>query len=99
MINENKLEKFEIIEQIGQGVYGTVFKVMEKSTQKIFALKKIKIDNENEGIPSTALKEIVLLKDINHKNIVKLHNITHWNKRLFLVLEIADMDLKQYMLE
>lgn len=32
MINENKLERFEIIEQIGQGVYGTVFKVMEKAT-------------------------------------------------------------------
>lgn len=52
------------------------------------------MDNENEGVPSTAIKEIILLKDINHKNIVKLYNIIHWNKRLFLVLEIADMDLK-----
>ena len=67
---------------------------MEKSTQKLFALKKIKMDDENEGVPSTALKEIVLLKDINHRNIVRLYNIIHWNKRLFLVLEIADMDLK-----
>jgi hypothetical protein len=42
-----------------------------KDTAEIVALKKIKLDSEDEGIPSTAIKEISLLKGLNHMNIVK----------------------------
>jgi serine/threonine protein kinase len=35
------------------------------------ALKKIRLESEEEGIPSTAIREISLLKELNHPNIVK----------------------------
>ncbi len=98
MISDNKLERFEIIEKIGEGVCGTVFKVKDNFSKKFFALKKIKIEDEDQGVPTTTIREISLLKDIVHSNIIRLFNIIHWNKRLFLVLELADMDLKEFMM-
>ena len=63
----------------------------------MFALKKIYLNSEEEGIPSTAIREIALLKELDHINIVKLHDVIHYNKRLVLVFEYADEDLKKYM--
>lgn len=93
MIKEKKLERFEIIEKIGEGIYGTVFKVQDKTSKEFFALKRIKMNDENQGVPATTIREISILKELDHKNIVKLHNIIHWNKNLYLLFELADMDL------
>jgi len=43
----------------------------EKDTNEVFALKKISLNSEEEGIPSTAIREIALLKELDHINIVK----------------------------
>ena len=93
MFKEKKLERFEIIEKIGEGIYGTVFKVQDKKSKEFFALKRIKMNDETQGVPATTIREISILKDLDHKNIVKLHNIIHWNKNLYLLFELADMDL------
>lgn len=52
------------------GTYGLVFKAKNKITNELVALKKIRLGNEEEGIPSTALREITLLKELSHPNIV-----------------------------
>lgn len=52
------------------GTYGVVYKGRNKKTGKIVALKKIRIENEDEGVPSTALREISSLKELQHPNIV-----------------------------
>ncbi len=44
---------------------------LDKNTSELFALKKIRLESEDEGIPSTAIREISLLKELNHPNIVK----------------------------
>lgn len=62
----------------------------------MYALKKIRLESEDEGIPSTAIREISLLKELNHPNIVKLHEVIHSNKKLVLVFEYVDMDLKKF---
>ena len=62
---------------------------------RIYALKTIKLEAEDEGIPSTAIREISLLKELKHPNIVKLYNVVHSEKKLTLVFEYADMDLKK----
>ena len=46
---------------IGEGTYGVVYKATEKSTGLTVALKKIRLEVEDEGVPSTALREISLL--------------------------------------
>lgn len=45
--------------------------LLEKDTNEVFALKKIYLNSEEEGIPSTAIREIALLKELDHPNIVK----------------------------
>jgi serine/threonine protein kinase len=48
-------------------------------------------------VPSTAIREISLLKELNHANIVKLLNVIHHDAKLYLVFEFLDVDLKKYM--
>lgn len=62
------------------------------------ALKKIRLEAEDEGVPSTAIREISLLKEMNDSNIVRLLNIVHADgHKLYLVFEYLDVDLKKYM--
>ncbi len=61
------------------------------------ALKKIKLESEEEGIPSTAIREIAILQQLNHINIVKLLEIIHHNKELVLVFEYVEQDLKKFI--
>lgn len=53
------------------GTYGVVYKAKTKRTNVIVALKKIRLENEDEGVPPTAIREITLLKELDHPNIVK----------------------------
>lgn len=65
---------------------------------RIVALKKIRLEAEDEGVPSTAIREISLLKEMNDPNIVRLLNIVHADgHKLYLVMEFLDLDLKKYM--
>lgn len=78
------------------GTYGTVFKAKNRETQEIVALKRVRLDDDDEGVPSSALREICLLKELKHKNIVRLHDVLHSEKKLTLVFEHCDQDLKKY---
>ncbi|KAG6555828.1 hypothetical protein Mapa_002469 [Marchantia paleacea] len=66
---------FEKIEQIGEGTYGQVYMAKEKATGEIVALKKVRMDNEKEGFPITAIREIKILKKLKHANVIKLKEI------------------------
>ncbi|KAG8276536.1 Cyclin-dependent kinase catalytic subunit [Homalodisca vitripennis] len=90
------LDKFAKFEKIGEGTYGVVYKAKDNNGTEV-ALKKIRIDTDGEGIPSTAIREISLLKDLNHVNIVKLQDVIVRETKIFLVFEYLFMDLKKYM--
>lgn len=62
-------------------------------------MKKIRLENEDEGIPSTALREISVLRSLDHEQIVKLTDVQHTltPPRLYLVFEWVDCDLKKFM--
>ncbi|KAJ1930189.1 Cyclin-dependent kinase catalytic subunit [Tieghemiomyces parasiticus] len=85
------------IEKVGEGTYGVVYKARERSTGRIVAMKKIRLESEDEGVPSTAIREISLLKELDHDNIVRLLDIVHSEAKLYLVFEFLDLDLKRYM--
>lgn len=70
------VNNYERIVKIGQGTFGEVFKAKEKKTGQIVALKKILMDNEKEGFPITALREIRILKLLSHENVVNLLGIS-----------------------
>jgi len=91
------MEKYSKLEKIGEGTYGVVYKAKDKKTQELLALKKIRLEAEDEGIPSTAIREISLLKQLQHPNIVRLYDVVHTEKKLTLVFEFLDQDLKKYL--
>ncbi|KAG6836674.1 Cyclin-dependent kinase A-1 [Arthromyces matolae] len=79
------------------GTYGVVYKARDTTNNEIVALKKIRLEAEDEGVPSTAIREISLLKELRDENIVKLLDIVHADQKLYLVFEFLDVDLKRYM--
>uniref|UniRef100_M8BJG0 Cyclin-dependent kinase A-1 n=1 Tax=Aegilops tauschii TaxID=37682 RepID=M8BJG0_AEGTA len=91
------MEQYEKVEKIGEGTYGVVYKARDRATNETIALKKIRLEQEDEGVPSTAIREISLLKEMQHGNIVKLHDVVHSEKRIWLVFEYLDLDLKKFM--
>jgi serine/threonine protein kinase len=65
------LDNYIKLEKIGEGTYGVVYKATDKNTGETVAMKKIRLEAEDEGVPSTAIREISLLKELDHENIVK----------------------------
>jgi len=64
-------ERYKKLEKLGEGTYGVVYKAEDRTNGGFVALKKIRLEVEDEGVPSTALREISLLKELRHKNIVQ----------------------------
>ncbi|KAK6263456.1 hypothetical protein QUC31_009272 [Theobroma cacao] len=90
---------FEKLEQIGEGTYGQVYMAKEIKTGEIVALKKIRMDNEREGFPITAIREIKILKKLHHENVIKLKEIVtspdgnKYKGGIYMVFEYMDHDL------
>ncbi|XP_038678188.1 cyclin-dependent kinase 1 [Scyliorhinus canicula] len=91
------MDDYVKIEKIGEGTYGVVYKGRHKTTQQIVAMKKIRLESEEEGVPSTAIREISLLKELQHPNIVCLQDVLMQDARLYLIFEFLSMDLKKYL--
>jgi len=91
--------KYTIIDKLGEGTYGIVYKAQDKKTNELVALKCIRLEEEDEGVPATAIREISLLKELDHPNVVKLYEIIHTENKLTLVFEYLDLDLKKYQNE
>ncbi|KAJ1933958.1 Cyclin-dependent kinase catalytic subunit [Linderina macrospora] len=85
------------LDKVGEGTYGVVYKARDRKTNQIVAMKKIRLEGDDEGVPSTAIREISLLKELQHENIVRLLDIVYDNAKLYLVFEFLDLDLKKYM--
>lgn len=60
-------------------------------------MKKIRVQAEDEGIPSSAIREISLLKELTHPNIIGLKDVIHAGHKIILVFEFCDFDLKKIM--
>lgn len=91
--------RYRRLEKLGEGTYGTVFKCQDmQNGNRLVALKKIRLDNEEEGVPSTAIREISILKALHgHPSIVDLIDVQCHPKRLHLVFEYLPYDLKKYL--
>ncbi|KAF6024375.1 Cdk9 [Bugula neritina] len=87
--------------KVGQGTFGEVFKARCKETGRLVALKKILMDNEREGFPITALREIRILQLLKDENVVNLIEIcrtkasacNRYKSMFFLVFEFCEHDL------
>jgi len=82
---------------LGEGTYGKVFKARSVRSGEFVAMKQMKLTDQKEGVPSTAIREIALLKELSHPNVVRLQDVFCKPDKLVLVFEFLDNDLKKYM--
>ncbi|VVA91796.1 unnamed protein product [Arabis nemorensis] len=88
-------DAFEKLEKIGQGTYSSVFRARETETGRIVALKKVRFDNfEPESVRFMA-REILILRRLNHPNIIKLQGLvtSKLSCNIHLVFEYMEHDL------
>ncbi|KAF8786354.1 Cyclin-dependent kinase 9 like protein [Argiope bruennichi] len=95
------VEKYEKLAKIGQGTFGEVFKARHRTSRKTVALKRIMMENEKEGFPITAIREIKILQQLKHANVVNLIEICrersksneNFGVKFFLVFDFCEHDL------
>ncbi|XP_026427145.1 cyclin-dependent kinase B1-1-like [Papaver somniferum] len=96
------MEKYHKLQKVGEGTYGKVYKAIDKTTGQIVALKKTRLSMYEEGVPSTAIREVSLLKMLSQSiHVVKLLCVEYLEKNgnplLYLVFEYLDTDLKKFI--
>ena len=69
------IKKYSLLKKVGSGAYGHVWKVTDKKTGQILALKKIFDAFQHSTDAQRTFREIVFLHGLKHPNIIKLHNI------------------------
>jgi len=92
--------RYERLENIGEGVYGTVFKARQRSSGRLVAAKQLRLEDEfiNEGIPAYVLREVGLLQNFDHPNIIKLLDVELVDRSEFrLYFELLEIDLHQVL--
>ncbi|KAI4291437.1 hypothetical protein PAPHI01_0711 [Pancytospora philotis] len=89
------ISSFQKLEKIGEGTYGVVYKAEDRQTGRLVALKKIRPESENEGIPATTIREVFLLKNLKHSTIIDLMEVIHSDDKMYLVFEYIETDLKR----
>ncbi|KAF8645102.1 hypothetical protein HU200_066200 [Digitaria exilis] len=96
------LQQYELVGKIGEGTYGLVFLARLKPSHTapgrrgpLSPSRKFKQSKEGDGVSPTAIREIMLLREISHENVVKLVNvhINHADMSLYLAFDYAEHDL------
>lgn len=97
------LRKFQILQKLGKGAYGVVWKAIDKQTKSVVALKKVFDAFQNATDAQRTYREVfillvqvIFLQELNgHPNIVSLLNIlkAENNKDIYLVFDFMETDL------
>ena len=92
------MENYRVIKALGQGTWGIVHQAEQKGTGRIVAVKKIKSERPEEGVNFTAVREIKLLREFKHPNIIELVDVFSTpDMAVCLVYECAKTDLEKIL--
>ncbi|XP_055487748.1 cyclin-dependent kinase 7 [Leucoraja erinacea] len=92
-----RARRYEKLDFLGEGQFATVYKAKDKNTDNIVAIKKIKVGHRSEakdGINRTALREIKLLQELSHPNIIGLLDVFGYKSNISLVFDFMETDLE-----
>ncbi|XP_070575994.1 cyclin-dependent kinase 10-like [Ptychodera flava] len=89
------VSEFEKLNRIGEGTYGIVYRARDTKSNEVVALKKVRMEKEADGLPISTLREIHLLLNLQHTNVVHLKEVVVGNHldSIFLVMEYCEQDL------
>ncbi|XP_017783565.1 PREDICTED: cyclin-dependent kinase 10 isoform X2 [Nicrophorus vespilloides] len=91
------VSEFEKLNRIGEGTYGIVYRAKDTVSDKIVALKKVRMDLERDGVTISSLREIQILLTCRHENIVQLKEVVVGksleSSSIFLAMEYCEQDL------
>lgn len=97
-LRTNEIERnYSKLVKLGEGTYGIVFKAVDKRSGKVVALKRIKMEHEEEGVPASALREVAAVRELRHPNIVRLFEMCCSRTSIYMIFEYSDMDLRAYI--
>ncbi|XP_018580752.1 cyclin-dependent kinase 4 [Scleropages formosus] len=97
--------QYERVAEIGGGAYGTVYKARDRQSGQFVALKSVRVQTDQDGLPLSTVREVALLRRLeqfDHPNVVKLMDVcatlrTDQETKVTLVFEHVDQDLKTYL--
>ncbi|KAG5482024.1 hypothetical protein LSCM1_05739 [Leishmania martiniquensis] len=89
--------RYKHVVKLGEGTYGSVYKGTEIQTGKVVAFKRMVVTSDDEGVPGAAIREICLLKELRHDNVVDLFEVLFEPPKITMVFELCDCDLKRFM--
>ncbi|PIC17282.1 hypothetical protein B9Z55_023581 [Caenorhabditis nigoni] len=94
------ISEYHIINKIAAGTYGEVFRGKHTRTDEIVALKRFKMEKEEEGFPITSLREInMLLKAGDHENVVNVKEVLLGRtvSEVYMAMEYMENDVKNWI--
>ncbi|KAL1538016.1 Dual specificity mitogen-activated protein kinase kinase 4 [Salvia divinorum] len=77
------------LSRIGSGAGGTVYKVLHRPSGAVYALKVI-YGNHEDAVRNQMRREIQILRDVDHPNVVKCHNLFDHGGEIQVLLEFMD---------
>ncbi|CAJ1020499.1 Protein kinase domain/Protein tyrosine kinase, putative [Leishmania lindenbergi] len=89
--------RYKHVVKLGEGTYGSVYKGTEIQTGKVVAFKRMVVTSDDEGVPGAAIREICLLKELRHDNVVDLFEVLFEPPKITMIFELCDCDLKRFM--
>eukprot|EP00002_Diphylleia_rotans_P006045 TRINITY_DN1534_c0_g1_i1.p1 TRINITY_DN1534_c0_g1~~TRINITY_DN1534_c0_g1_i1.p1 ORF type:complete len:337 (-),score=68.44 TRINITY_DN1534_c0_g1_i1:1501-2511(-) len=89
----NNFRRFK--EKLGEGTFGKVFKGSDRRTGELVAMKFLRAGNDREGIPTSTIREIKILQEITHPNIVKIRTVFAAENGICIVYEYVEVSLLQ----
>jgi len=92
-------DNFEHLNKIDEGSYGVVYRAKDKTTGEIVAIKRVKLAQEKEGFPITALRELNTLLSLEHENVIRLNEVVHGSSlnKVYMVMEYCDHEVKSIL--
>ncbi|KAL6495629.1 Cyclin-dependent kinase 3 [Orobanche gracilis] len=91
------MDRYKILELHKKGDYGEIYRCLDRQTHEVVAMKLITYEFKAEGVPCSVLREISVLKELNHDNVVRFRDVWDNEDGFHLIFEILDNDLSNFI--